>query len=147
MNILFCGVGGQGILLASEIAARAAVRAGFDVKKTEVHGVAQRGGSVVSHVRFSEKVYSPLTPAGMVDILIALEQLEGLRWAHYVKKQGEILMNRLKIPPAQSTKKIIPYPENVEEFLKSKGYLVHLINDRDMANGLGNPKVEISILL
>ena len=84
-NLLFAGVGGQGILLVSELAARAAIHAGFDAKKTEVHGAAQRGGSVVSHVRFGPKVYSPLSPAGEVDILLSLEKLEGLRWAHYVR--------------------------------------------------------------
>lgn len=90
-NLFFCGVGGQGILLSSEIAAEVAFRAGLDVKKSEVHGMAQRGGSVTSNVRFGPKVYSPLIPAGKVDYLIAFHPEEKDRWTHLLQPQGNII--------------------------------------------------------
>ena len=91
VNLFFCGVGGQGILLSSEIAAEVAFLAGFDVKKSEVHGMAQRGGSVTSNVRFGPKVYSPLIPAGKVDFLIAFHDQERDRWCHLLAPQGKIV--------------------------------------------------------
>jgi indolepyruvate ferredoxin oxidoreductase beta subunit len=127
-NLLFAGVGGQGILLVSELAARAAIHAGFDVKKTEVHGAAQRGGSVVSHVRFAQKVFSPLSPAGEVDILLALEKLEGLRWAHYVRDGGLIILNDEIRVPARLSDKPVEYPKDTEEFLTSKGFRVRQLS-------------------
>jgi indolepyruvate ferredoxin oxidoreductase beta subunit len=90
-NLFFCGVGGQGILLSSEIAAAVAFQAGLDVKKSEVHGMAQRGGSVTSNVRFGPKVYSPLIPAGKVDYLIAFHPEERDRWTHLLHPEGHIV--------------------------------------------------------
>lgn len=146
-NLLFAGVGGQGILLVSELAARAAIHAGFDAKKTEVHGAAQRGGSVVSHVRFGPKVYSPLSPAGEVDILLSLEQLEGLRWAHYVREGGLIVLNDEIRVPARLTDKPVQYPENIVEFLTAKGYRVVIINANSVATELGNYRAANIVLL
>lgn len=146
-NILFSGVGGQGTLVASEIVARAAVYAGFDVKKSEIHGASQRGGPVVSHVRFSDEVHSPLTPAGEVDILIGLEQLETLRWAHYVHGGGFIVMNKEEIPPAQFGEDFVPYPEGIEAFLTTKGFEVVAIDAPAIAKELGNLKVVNVVLL
>ena len=146
-NLLFAGVGGQGILLVSELAARAAIHAGFDAKKTEVHGAAQRGGSVVSHVRFGPKVYSPLSPAGEVDILLALEKLEGLRWAHYVREGGLIVVNDEIRVPARLTDKPVQYPENVVEFLTAKGYRVVCIDANSVAAGLGNYRAANTVLM
>jgi indolepyruvate ferredoxin oxidoreductase beta subunit len=146
-NLLFAGVGGQGILLVSELAARAAVHAGFDAKKTEVHGAAQRGGSVVSHVRFGPKVYSPLSPAGEVDILLSLEQLEGLRWAHYLRDGGLIVLNDEIRVPARLTDKSVQYPENVVEFLTAKGYRVVFINANSVATELGNYRAANIVLM
>lgn len=146
-NLLFAGVGGQGTLVASEIAARAAVYAGFDVKKSEIHGASQRGGPVVSHVRYAEKVHSPLTPAGEVDILIGMEQLEVLRWAHYVAPGGFIVVNKYEIPPAQFGETFIPYPEEVDVFLVSKGYEVAMVDANAIAREIGNPKVLNVVLL
>jgi indolepyruvate ferredoxin oxidoreductase beta subunit len=146
-NLLFAGVGGQGILLVSELAARAAIHAGFDAKKTEVHGTAQRGGSVVSHVRFSHKVYSPLSPAGEVDILLALEKLEGLRWAHYVRNGGLIIMNDEIRVPARLADKPVEYPEKIEGFLASKGFRVLSIDANTIATELGNYRAANTVLL
>ncbi|MBM2840736.1 MAG: indolepyruvate ferredoxin oxidoreductase, beta subunit [Bacteroidetes bacterium] len=146
-NLLFAGVGGQGILLVSELAARAAIHAGFDAKKTEVHGAAQRGGSVVSHVRFAPKVYSPLSPAGEVDILLALEKLEGLRWAHYVREGGLIVLNDEIRVPARLTDKPVEYPQNIEQFLTGKGYRLVCLDANSVATGLGNHRAANTVLL
>ena len=146
-NLLFAGVGGQGVLLVAELAARAAIDAGFDAKKTEVHGAAQRGGSVMSHVRFSPKVHSPLIPSGEVDIFLALEKLEGLRWSHYVRPGGVILMNDEQRVPAQLTEQPVDYPENIEPFLTGKGFLVQTINAVAIATELGNYRAANMVLL
>ncbi|MFI5251317.1 MAG: indolepyruvate oxidoreductase subunit beta [Bacteroidota bacterium] len=146
-NLLFVGVGGQGVLLAAEVAARVAIHAGFDVKKTEVHGAAQRGGSVVSHVRFAPKVYSPLCSAGEVDIMLALEKLEALRWAHLVKKGGLMILNDEARQPAQIDVKPVEYPDNIDQFLTKKGFNVVLINATEIANSLGNYRAANTILL
>jgi indolepyruvate ferredoxin oxidoreductase beta subunit len=146
-NLLFAGVGGQGVLLASELAARVAIHAGFDVKKTEVHGAAQRGGSVVSHVRFSRTVYSPLCAAGEVDILLGLEKLEALRWAHYVRDGGCIVLNNEQRVPARLSDKPVEYPQNVETFLAAKGFAVQTIDATAIARRLGDPRAANMVLI
>ena len=146
-NLLFAGVGGQGVLLVAELAARAAIHAGFDAKKTEVHGAAQRGGSVVSHVRFASKVYSPLTPAGEVDILVALEKLEGLRWASFVRPSGLIILNEEERVPAQLTDKPVEYPRQIDTLLIGKGFQTVLINATEIATSLGNYRAANIVLL
>ncbi|MBM3326306.1 MAG: indolepyruvate oxidoreductase subunit beta, partial [Calditrichaeota bacterium] len=98
-NILIVGVGGQGVILASELLCEAAMSAGFDVKKSEIHGMAQRGGVVSSHVRFGPKVQSPLIPNGQADVVLAFEAAEGLRWASQVKPDGALVMNTQRIVP------------------------------------------------
>lgn len=140
-NLLLAGVGGQGTLVASEIVARAAVYAGFDVKKSEIHGASQRGGPVVSHVRYSDEVHSPLTPAGEVDIIIGLEQLETLRWAHYVRPGGFVVMNTEKVPPAQFGADYVPYADGIDSFLIRKGFEVAPVDATAIALELGNSKV------
>jgi len=146
-NILFAGVGGQGVLLVAELAARAAIHGGFDAKKTEVHGAAQRGGSVVSHVRFSSNVYSPLIPAGEVDILLALEKLEGLRWAHFVRPGGLIVLNEEERVPAQLNANPVDYPKQIDSFLAEKGFQTVLIKATELATSLGNYRTANTILL
>lgn len=146
-NLLFAGVGGQGILLVAELTARAAIHAGYDAKKTEVHGAAQRGGSVVSHVRFGPKVHSPLVPAGEVDILLALEKLEGLRWAHYVRSGGLIVLNNEERMPARLDSKPVDYPPNIDAFLSEKGFLVRTIDAVPVATSLGNYRAANTVLL
>jgi len=100
VNVLLVGVGGQGTLTASAVIAEAALRAGLDVKQSEVHGMAQRGGSVSSHVRFGREVHSPIIPMGEADLLIAFEELEGRRWRHTLRRDGMLLRNLERIPPA-----------------------------------------------
>lgn len=117
-NVFLAGVGGQGILLASEVLCEAFLLGGHDVKKSEVHGMAQRGGAVTTHLRFGPKVLSPLIEPGAADLLIAFERMEGLRFAHYLAPGGTALVNTQEImPPSVSTGKE-RYPERVEERLK-----------------------------
>jgi indolepyruvate ferredoxin oxidoreductase beta subunit len=146
-NILFAGVGGQGILLVAELTARAAIKAGYDAKKTEVHGAAQRGGSVVSHVRYGERIYSPLIATGEVDILLALEKLEGLRWAHYVRPGGLIVLNNEERMPQPMTEKKVDYPNNILEFLSEKGFAAQVIDANTLAAELGNYRAANTVLL
>jgi len=124
-NVMMAGVGGQGVLLVSETLAMAALAEGLEVKQSEVHGVAQRGGSVVSHVRFGPEVHSPLIRCGQADALYAGEQLEALRYAHYLKPGGLIVMDERIIKPIElSPESATAYPEGVIEFLKGKDYRV-----------------------
>jgi indolepyruvate ferredoxin oxidoreductase beta subunit len=142
------GVGGQGTLVASETLALAALAEGLQAKQSEVHGVAQRGGSVVSHVRFGERVYSPLARCGQVDILYASERLEALRYAHYLKEGGAIVMDDRAIKPIQMPG--VPeasYPEKVPEFLRGKGYEVTVIPAIDAAIELGDKRCANVVLL
>lgn len=99
VNISLVGVGGQGILLTSDILAKTATLAGLDVKKSEIHGMAQRGGSVISQVRFGDKVYSPIIPDGMSDLLVSFERLEALRWRRLMAADGKVLINNMNMTP------------------------------------------------
>jgi indolepyruvate ferredoxin oxidoreductase beta subunit len=146
-NIIVAGVGGQGVLLATDVIAAAAVSAGFDAKKSEVHGVAQRGGSVVSHVRYSEKVRSPLCVPGEVDLLIALERLEALRSAHFVKKRGTIIVNSREIEPIQFLDEPKPYPTGVEGFLKKKGFKILPVDASALAKSAGDTRTANVVVL
>ena len=119
-NLILVGTGGQGIVLASRIIAWVAFISGCDVKEREIHGMAQRGGSVIGHLRFGEKVYSPIIPFGSADNLLSLEELEALRYLQFLKKDGILILNRKKILPAGITEEA--YPQNVEEILKEKGF-------------------------
>lgn len=146
-NIIVCGVGGQGTLLASNLIAECALRAGFDVKKSEVHGMAQRGGSVVSHVRFGSMIYSPLVRKGEVDYILAFEQLEGLRWAEYIKPNGLVILNNQKIMPMSVTVGNSKYPENIKEIIESLPAKVLEVPALDIALEIGNPKCVNVVLL
>lgn len=119
-NILFCGVGGQGILLASEITAFALLETGLDAKKSEVHGMAQRGGSVVAHLRYGKKVYSPLIDPGQADFALAFEMMESVRYLPFLHAKSQVIINTHKIaPPSVATGKS-PYPENLSAKLTEK---------------------------
>lgn len=146
-NILLVGVGGQGILVASEIISEALMLAGFDVKKSEVHGMAQRGGSVVSHVRFGTKVYSPIIPEGEADILVGFELLEAYRYLPLMKKSAGIVVNNLMInPPSVSTGEE-SYPEGLPEKI-SKAYPESIFIDGiELAKQAGNAKTANTVLL
>ena len=111
-NISLVGVGGQGILLTSDVLALAAMHAGFDVKKSEIHGMSQRGGSVISQVRFGSKVFSPIIPEGTSDVLVSFERTEALRWAHLAKPHAVILVNRMdRVPVTVSSGLQPPVPD------------------------------------
>lgn len=145
-NILLCGVGGQGVLLASEVLALVAAEEKAEVKQTEVHGVAQRGGSVVSHLRFGDKVYSPTVRTGTGDILVAFERLEAVRYGHYVKPGGLMLINDVEVMPGQIGD-YKPYPTGIIEFLGNKGFALQSIPATAKAKELGNPRVSSLIIL
>jgi indolepyruvate ferredoxin oxidoreductase beta subunit len=148
INVLMAGVGGQGTLVGSETLALAALAAGLKAKQSEVHGVAQRGGSVVSHVRFGKEVYSPLIRCGDVDVLYAAERLEALRYAHYVKEGGAVVMDDRAIKPIQMPGAAeAPYPENVPQFLREKGHSVIVVPAIQAAVDLGDKRCANVVLL
>ena len=136
-NILFCGVGGQGILLASEVTAYSLLAAGLEVRKSEVHGMAQRGGSVTAHVRYGEKVYSPLISLGEADIIVAFEMLEAVRYLPYMHPGSQVIVNTHKIyPPPVATGKM-DYPENVLDELTSRNIRVKELDAFEVARKVG----------
>jgi len=145
-NIMIVGVGGQGTLLTSRILGGITVDAGFDVKLSEVHGMAQRGGSVVTFVRYGEKVAEPIVEEGQADVLIAFEKLEALRYAHFLKKDGAIVVNDWRIDPITVVTGAAEYPDNIIENLE-KEYKVFKINAMEEALKLGNSRVFNIIVL
>lgn len=145
-NIMVVGVGGQGTLLTSRIIGRVALDGGLDVKMSEVHGMAQRGGSVVTFVRFGEKVYGPTVEEGEADILISFERLEAERYAHFLKKDGVIIVNDWRIDPMTVVTGAKDYPEGIVERL-SEGHELHKIDGMGIAKELGNTKVLNSVVL
>jgi len=147
-NVLIVGVGGQGVILASEILSEVALKVGLDAKKSEVHGMAQRGGAVSSHIRFGPRVFSPLIGIGEADVLLAFEALEAVRWAHYVREDGMILANDLRlVPPTAFATKGAKYPEDPFVELKKSGYKFTRIPADQMARELGNLRLANTILL
>jgi indolepyruvate ferredoxin oxidoreductase beta subunit len=126
-NILVAGVGGQGVILASDVMADTFLEAGYDVKKSEVHGMAQRGGSVSSHVRFGEKVYSPIIKMGDVDYLCMMEKMEILRWLNYCNKSSVILMDDVEVNPPVVNLGEMEYPQDIEKILRNNFRNFHII--------------------
>ena len=145
-NVIICGTGGQGILLASEVLCAAAGYAGNDVKKSEVHGMAQRGGSVSSHVRFGKKIYSPLVEKGTADLVLAMEKMEGLRWSSYLAPHGKLIACDVKINPMTVNTGSAEYPD-VEAIIKRENLPVKLIPAVEIADELGNLRVVNVVLL
>lgn len=139
-NIMIVGVGGQGTLLTSRILGGIMLSAGYDVKMSEVHGMAQRGGSVVTYVRYGEKVTEPIVEEGQADVLIAFEQLEAMRYSHFLKKDGVLIVNRQRIDPMPVVIGAAKYPEGIVESL-GKEHKVIAIDAMNEAMKLGNPKV------
>jgi indolepyruvate ferredoxin oxidoreductase beta subunit len=146
-NVIFAGVGGQGVLLIAEMLALAAAAAGHDVKQTEVHGVSQRGGAVESHVRYGPKVYSPLVTAGEAHAVVGLEKLEMLRFAHYVRPDGVIIVNDYEIEPLSVGAATANYPHHAIEFLRGKALNVLALPATATAKALGNVRAANMILL
>ncbi len=146
MNIMVVGVGGQGTLLTSRIIGKTALNAGFDVKLSEVHGMAQRGGSVVTFVRYGKRVYEPVCEEGSVDVLISFERLEALRYAHFLKPDGVMIVNDTRIDPMTVVIGAKTYPEGILEKLE-KSHTLYTIDGGKIAKELGNSKVLNSVVL
>ncbi len=147
-NILLSGVGGQGAILASNILAHVFVQAGYDVKKSEVHGMAQRGGDVTTHFRYGTKVYSPLIKFGEVDFLVAFELLEALRYINYCKDKAAIVINDQKILPPAVTMGLAQYPGDIpatfKKYFKNRA---HVVKGQEIAMGLGNAQAANVVLM
>jgi indolepyruvate ferredoxin oxidoreductase beta subunit len=146
-SILLAGVGGQGILRASDIICEAIMEAGLDVKKSEVHGMAQRGGCVTSHVRYGRKVYSPLAEPGSIQTLISFEKMEALRYLKFLRKDAAIIVNTEEIYPPAVNMGDAPYPEDTISFLKKHYGKVISFNAAEFAQKAGNIKTANVVLL
>jgi len=146
-NILLVGVGGQGIILASEIMSDVFMKAGFDVKKSEVHGMSQRGGSVSTHVRFGSKVFSPLIKEGDADIFMAFEELEALRYFNYLAPQPTILLNEQRLNPPSVSLGNEVYPEKISEILSRRARLFKTIPGRKLALQAGDGRAVNMVML
>lgn len=140
MNIMIVGVGGQGTLLTSRILGKLATQAGYDVKLSEVHGMAQRGGSVVTFVRYGKEVAEPIVEEGQADVLIAFERLEALRYLHFLKKDGAVVVNDWRIDPITVVTGAASYPEGIIEKLKQERKTI-VVNAMEEARKLGTSKV------
>ena len=146
MNIMIVGVGGQGTLLTSRIIGKTAMAAGYEVKISEVHGMAQRGGSVVTYVRFGESIAEPVCEVGEVDLLISFELLEALRYAHYLKRDGVLVVNDCRIDPMTVTTGAAVYPEDILKTL-TREHTVVTLDGGAIAEELGNSRVLNSVVL
>jgi indolepyruvate ferredoxin oxidoreductase beta subunit len=139
-DILIVGVGGQGTLLTSRILADVAVQLGYDVKVSEIHGMAQRGGSVVSQVRYGDKVYSPIIKKGDADIILAFEKLEAARWLDYLKPDGLVIINDESVDPLPVMSGAMKYPVDIVDRIKELVPNTHLINATEVAINCGSQK-------
>jgi indolepyruvate ferredoxin oxidoreductase beta subunit len=148
-NFLLAGVGGQGTLLAADVVSLVGMAQGYDVKKSEVHGMAQRGGSVTSHVRWGERVYSPLITPGEVDFFVAFERLEGLRYASLLRSTGALLVNDYRIAPISVSSGNGRYPSSEDEDGAYQGAIArrYLVPAMAMAGEIGNARVNNVIML
>ncbi len=147
LNILLAGIGGQGVLTASQLLSEAAVRAGHDVKKSEVHGMAQRGGVVTSHVRIGRKVYSPIISTGEVDLLVAFEEAEALRWRPELRPGGILIVNCLRVAPPVVNLGLFKYPDEFLASLRDYSGSVFPIEASALAIETGSPRLAGTILM
>lgn len=145
-NILFVGVGGQGIILVSKILVAGLIKAGYDVKMSEIHGLAQRGGSVSTQVRFGEKVHSPIIGKGQADILVSFEKMEAARWVEFLKPTGKIVVNNHEIPSITIASGKAEYPQGVIEAL-AKVFNTTAIDAYQVAQDVGNIRTQNIVLL
>lgn len=145
-SVIIAGVGGQGILLASNLLSEAAMEAGYDVKKSEIHGMSQRGGDVTSTVRFGDKVYSPIVGLAGADVILAFEKLEALRNLPYLKKEGTIIVNDYRIDPLPVASGYMEYPENTIEYLKERVKTI-VLDAKALALKAGNIRTMNVVLL
>ncbi|MDP2916418.1 MAG: indolepyruvate oxidoreductase subunit beta [Dehalococcoidia bacterium] len=149
LDLLITGIGGQGVILASDIISEAAVSAGYDVKKTDTLGMAQRGGSVISHVRIARQVFSPLIRAGEVDILLAFEKLEAARWSYYLSPGGTAIINDQAVPPLSVSTGSEQYPsdEEITGLLKFKTGRIYFVDGVARAEEIGNVRTVNTFML
>ena len=146
-NIIIVGVGGQGTLLASKLLGRILLTKGFDVKVSEVHGMSQRGGSVITFVRYGDKVYSPIVDRGEADVILSFELLEAARWAEYLRTDGVIITNDRQIDPMRVITGAAQYPENLAEKLRAAGLRVDAFDALTLAEEAGTSKAVNLVLL
>lgn len=148
-DLLMVGVGGQGIVLASDILGEVALAAGYDVKKTDTLGMAQRGGSVLSHVRIADKVWSPLIKEGDVDVLVAFEKLEAARWSYYLHPGGVAIVNNQSTPPLSVSLGTHRYPgdKEIEGTLRQRADRIYFVDGTDKAKELGDIRTLNMIML
>lgn len=146
-NIMIVGVGGQGSLLASKLLGHLLMSQGYDVKVSEVHGMSQRGGSVVTYVRYGDKVFSPVIDKGEADYIVSFEILEAARWLSYLKKDGQIVTNTQQIDPMPVITGAAAYPENLADKLKATGAKVDAIDCLKLAEEAGSAKAVNIVLL
>ena len=146
-SVMIVGVGGQGSLLASKLLGRLLLDEGYDVKVSEVHGMSQRGGSVVTYVRFGDKVYSPIITDGEADIIISFEKLEAARYARYLKQDGRLVVNTQQIDPMPVIIGAAEYPENVLDELTAKGLAVEALDALSLAQQAGSSKAVNIVLM
>lgn len=146
-NVLLAGVGGQGTIFAGKVLSSLLLGQGMDVKMSEVHGMAQRGGSVVTHVRYGQRVLAPTITPGQADFMLAFEQMEALRMSHWLAPVGVIVANTRRIPSLPILIGAERYPEDVPERLAQKGLAVHWIDAFATACELGSARVENTVLL
>ncbi|MGN0267820.1 MAG: indolepyruvate oxidoreductase subunit beta [Lachnospiraceae bacterium] len=146
-NIMIVGVGGQGSLLASKLLGHLLLTQGYDVKVSEVHGMSQRGGSVVTYVRFGEKVYSPIIDKGEADFIVSFEKLEAARWVEYLKEGGRIVVNTQQIDPMPVITGNAQYPENLIEKMEALGIQVDAMDCLSLAEQAGSAKAVNIVLM
>ncbi|MBR3908396.1 MAG: indolepyruvate oxidoreductase subunit beta [Clostridia bacterium] len=146
-NIMIVGVGGQGTLLASKLLGKLLLGKGFDVKVSEVHGMSQRGGSVVTYVRYGEKVYSPVIDKAQADVIVSFEMLEAARWAEYLKKDGVIITNTQQVNPMPVITGACEYPDNLEGKIKDLGLKLDAFDALSLAEKAGNSKAVNIVLM
>ena len=146
-NILVVGIGGQGVMTAAEILAQTAIAEGFDVKKTEVAGMAQRGGVVSSHVRFGRKVYSPKITPGTADILVGFEAAEAMRWSDHLRRDGVAMVNTLRLAPVVVSLGLFSYPDDPIGAMRAAGIHVYAFDAGAIAMRLGELRLVNTIML
>lgn len=147
VNVMIVGVGGQGSLLASRLLGAAAEKAGYAVKMSEVHGMSQRGGSVVTYVRYGDEAYSPVIMEGEADYIIALEQLEAARFLPMLKVGGTVVASNTRIAPATVLRGAARYPEDTLEAIRSAGADIVVVDSLETAKSVGMPKAENAVLM
>jgi indolepyruvate ferredoxin oxidoreductase beta subunit len=146
-SIMLVGVGGQGTLLASRILGNVLLSAGYDVKVSEVHGMSQRGGSVVTYIKYGDKIFSPVVEKGEADVIISFEELEAARWLPYLKKGGKIITNSRQVNPMPVIMGVQEYPENLTEKIRAKGVDITAIDALSLAEQAGSSRAVNVVLM